>query len=153
MKNEIEIRLAQTKDAKRLAEFNIAMALETENLTLSPGAVLKGVKTLLQHPQHGFYAVAEIGNEVQGCLMVTKEWSDWRNGMYWWVQSVYVLKTYRRHGVFRNLYDYIRKKADEEGGTCGFRLYVERNNKTAQDTYRAMGMAETDYLIFEKLYE
>jgi GNAT superfamily N-acetyltransferase len=147
----VSIRKAQARDADAIAAFNRAMALETEGKALIPELVAAGVRRLLEEPALGFYAVAEHGHHVVGCLMVTNEWSDWRNGLFWWIQSVYVERGWRRRGVYRRLYDFIRELARSEPGICGFRLYVEKENAVAQRTYAALGMAATDYLMYEEL--
>ncbi|MFQ5756871.1 MAG: GNAT family N-acetyltransferase [Acidiferrobacterales bacterium] len=147
----IKIRIGQPSDERALVEFNIAMARETENKSLSPAVVLAGVRNLLQNPQHGFYIVAHTGEEVAGTLMVTTEWSDWRNGEFWWIQSVYVRPEFRRRGIYRALYEFVKTRAADSGRVCGFRLYVERDNFIAQQTYRKMGMEETPYKILEEL--
>ncbi len=127
------------------------MALETEGKRLWPRVVGAGVRALLHRPDSGFYSVAELGGEVIGALMVTKEWSDWRNGDFWWIQSVYVRPEYRRRGVYRRMYAYLNKLAAHDRAVVGFRLYVEKNNRRAQSTYRASGMERTHYLVFEHL--
>lgn len=147
----LRIRKAQAGDADHIAAFNRAMAWETEGKALIPELIAAGVRRLLAEPALGFYAVAEHEGEVVGCLMVTNEWSDWRNGLFWWIQSVYVTQPWRRRGVYRRLYDFIRELARGEPGVCGFRLYVEKENTTAQRTYASLGMAPTDYLIYEEL--
>jgi len=146
---EIQIRLAQESDADDLAAFNAALALETENRILPPETITAGVRNLLQHPEWGFYIVAESGGRVVACLMITYEWSDWRNGLFWWIQSVYVRPEFRRMGIYRKMYEYIRRAAIADGKVCGLRLYVERDNQKAQTTYSNLGMAKTHYLIFE----
>ena len=99
---------------------------------------------------YGFYLVAESDDgEIAGGLMVTFEWSDWRNGCFWWIQSVYVMPAFRRQGIYRDLYGYVRKMAEERGGVCGFRVYVEKDNVSAKETYRKLGMEECDYRMFE----
>ena len=148
---DLSIRLAQAHDAPVLAEFNIAMARETEGKRLLPPVVGAGVRRMLAEPALGFYLVAEAGGEVAGSLMVTTEWSDWRNGRFWWIQSVYVRPEWRRRGVFRALYRRLGETAENEPDVCGFRLYVERENAAAQATYRALGMDGTDYLLFEQM--
>ena len=145
------IRKADMRDAAQIAAFNSAMALETEHKRLLPERITAGVRRLLGDPSLGFYAVAERGGEVIGCLLVTNEWSDWRNGLFWWIQSVYVEPGSRRQGVYRGLYDFIRELARADPGICGFRLYVEKDNAAAQKTYRSLGMQATDYLVFEEL--
>jgi len=147
----VQIRRACAGDADAIAGFNIAMAHETEGKRLLPEVVGRGVRRLLAEPALGFYLVAEVDREVIATLMVTTEWSDWRNGRFWWIQSVYVQPAWRRRGVFRSLYAHVTEAAAREPDVCGFRLYVERENHDAQATYRAMGMRETDYLLLEAL--
>lgn len=148
---DLTLRRAHAGDADTLADFNCAMALATEGKQLMPEVIGAGVRRLIASPQLGFYAVAEHEGRVVGCLMVTQEWSDWRNGLFWWIQSVYVLPEHRRRGVYRRLYDFVREQARAEPQVCGFRLYVEQENEVAQATYRALGMAQTEYLMFEEL--
>jgi GNAT superfamily N-acetyltransferase len=145
------VRRAQPGDADSIAEFNSAMALETEGRALIPERIGAGVRRLLADPALGFYAVAEHEGRVIGCLMVTNEWSDWRNGLFWWIQSVYVVGQWRRSGVYRRLYEFVRELAAREPAVCGFRLYVEKENVAAQRTYAALGMTSTDYLMYEEL--
>lgn len=152
MSRKVVIRLATRKDAPVLAEFNTAMALETENKNLHPEVVSRGVENLLANPDLGFYLVAEAEQEPVGALMVTTEWSDWRNGVFWWIQSVYVRPHWRRKGVFRLLYQQVKELAGKDSSVCGFRLYVERENITAQRTYQAVGMEQTPYRMFEELF-
>lgn len=147
----VQIRRAAAADADVIAGFNIAMAEETEGKRLLPQVVAGGVRRLLAEPALGFYLVAEAAGEVVAALMVTTEWSDWRNGRFWWLQSVYVRPAWRRRGVFRALYAYVSASAALEPDVCGFRLYVERDNRSAQATYRALGMRETDYLLLEQM--
>jgi GNAT superfamily N-acetyltransferase len=151
MTEELLIRKAELRDARVIAEFNRRMALETEGKALIPERVAAGVLRLLNDASLGFYLVAESGGRVVGCLMVTNEWSDWRNGLFWWIESVYVETAWRRKGVYRRLYDFIRQLAQADPGICGFRLYVEKENTAAQQTYAQLGMARTDYLVFEEL--
>ena len=151
MDSTIRIRMAASSDAEALIRFNVAMALETERKVLLPGVIGAGVRHLLEHPAAGFYLVAESGDEVAGSLMVTNEWSDWRNGNFWWVQSVYVRPEFRRRGVYRTLYRHLQTLAAHDSAVCGFRLYVERDNARAQATYRTAGMDETRYIVFEEL--
>lgn len=126
------------------------MAKETEGKDLTVSVLSAGVQWLLQNPEHGFYFVAEIGGEPAGCLMVTSEWSDWRNGLFWWIQSVYVKPQHRRKGIYRSLYKHVKQLARERGDVCGFRLYVEKENLNAQKTYQSLGMRETPYRMFEE---
>jgi ribosomal protein S18 acetylase RimI-like enzyme len=149
--DSIKVRRATPRDAESLVRFNAAMALETERKVLLPDVIGAGVRHLLAHPEMGFYLVAESGGEAAGALMVTSEWSDWRNGNFWWVQSVYVRPEFRRRGVYRQLYKHLQARAAEDRSVCGFRLYVERDNARAQSTYRTSGMDETRYIVFEEL--
>ena len=155
---EIIPRLADARDVETLVEFNRAMARETESKELDAGVLRAGVENLLREPRYGFYVVAERAGrgagakeEVVGSLMVTYEWSDWRNGLFWWVQSVYVKPELRRRGIYRMLYEFVKAMAAEEASVCGFRLYVEKENAVAQRTYSQLGMEETHYRLFEEL--
>src|SRR6266581_6340375 len=147
MGTPLNIRRATHRDAAALIAFNRAMALETEGKVLMPRVIGAGVRGLLRRPDSGFYTVAELGGEVIGALMVTKEWSDWRNGDFWWIQSVYVRPQHRRRGVYKRLYRHLQALAARQRAVCGFRLYVEQTNRRAQATYRASGMARTHYLV------
>ena len=147
----MQIRLATPEDAAALTAFNAAMALETEHKELLPEVIGAGVRSLLSNPASGFYVVADQGGRVLGSLLITKEWSDWRNGDFWWIQSVYVHPEFRRRGVYRKLYRHVQQLAAQDPKVCGFRLYVERENSRAQSTYRGLGMKETRYLVFEEL--
>jgi ribosomal protein S18 acetylase RimI-like enzyme len=151
MNHRVSIRKAEPRDAAAIADFNRAMALETEGRALIPDIVAAGVLRLLSDSSLGFYVVAEREGKLVGCLMVTNEWSDWRNGLFWWIQSVYIDPGARRQGVYRRMYDFVRQLALADPGICGFRLYVEKHNAVAQQTYRSLGMAQTDYLIYEEM--
>jgi ribosomal protein S18 acetylase RimI-like enzyme len=146
----MRIRLATPADAGVLIEFNAAMARETEGKDLLPEVIGAGVHSLLANPTAGFYVIAEV-ERVLAALMITKEWSDWRNGSFWWIQSVYVRPEARRQGIYRRLYCHVQEMAAQDPKVCGFRLYVERENRAAQATYGALGMKETRYLVFEEL--
>ncbi len=145
------IRKAQPSDAQTIIEFNIAMALETEDKVLKRSEIEPGVQGLFDHPEYGFYMVAESDGQIAGSLMITFEWSDWRNGVFWWIQSVYVRPEFRRRGVYRAMYNVIKDMAAEMTSVCGFRLYVERENINAQMTYQSLGMEETHYKLFEEI--
>lgn len=151
MSLEPTVRRAEARDAATIASYNAAMALATEHKALIPEVIGAGVKRLIETPALGFYAVAEHDGKVVGCLLVTQEWSDWRNGLFWWIQSVYVEPDFRRRGVYRKLYEFVKDAAAREPGVCGFRLYVEKDNTVAQETYLSLGMEATDYLMFEEL--
>jgi GNAT superfamily N-acetyltransferase len=147
----LHIRRAGVRDADTIAAFNAAMALETEGKELIGEVIAAGVRRLLDSPSLGFYLVAEHEGRVVACLMITNEWSDWRNGLFWWIQSVYVQQGYRRRGVYRQMYEEVRALAQADAGVCGFRLYVEKENEVAHATYASLGMQETDYLLYEEL--
>lgn len=147
----VRVRVAVAGDAATLAGFNRAMALETEARVLETEHLLPGVEAVLRDPSHGFFVVAEAEGGVVGALLITYEWSDWRNGRFWWIQSVYVRPGYRRRGIYRKLYEFVRARARAAGGVAGFRLYVERENVDAQRTYAALGMSETAYRMYEEL--
>jgi GNAT superfamily N-acetyltransferase len=153
MDDTLEIRLASAADALTIAQFNAAMALETESKRLEPAVVLAGVRAVLAKAESGFYLVAQRRGELIGCLLVTYEWSDWRNGRFWWIQSVYVQPQERRRGVFRRLYGETIERARRRTDVCGVRLYVERDNQVAQQTYRRLGMIQTPYLIYEQEFD
>ncbi|MEM7204798.1 MAG: GNAT family N-acetyltransferase [Planctomycetota bacterium] len=143
-------RAATVDDAAVIARFNQAMAQETEGKALDLTTLSAGVRRVFDEPSHGRYLVAESeAGDVAGCLLITFEWSDWRNGQFWWIQSVYVHPEHRRRGVFQLLYRTVRQLGDQAGSVCGYRLYVERDNTRAQQTYRDLGMTQTPYLMFE----
>jgi len=153
MSNRTTVRKAKKSEAETLIQFNIAMALETEQKQLEKNKIGPGVKALFRKPEYGFYLVAEVQNRIVGSLMITKEWSDWRNSLFWWIQSVYVVPEYRRRGVYRMMYQKIRNLAKNNPEVCGCRLYVEKENIPAQKTYLNLGMSETHYKMFEELVE
>jgi GNAT superfamily N-acetyltransferase len=146
-------RPAVLDDADVIARYNQAMAAETEDKPLSLETLIAGVRRVFDEPSHGRYLVAEDDESgaVVGCLLITYEWSDWRDGQVWWVQSVYVDPDHRRRGVFKRLYAEVRRLGDAAGGVCGYRLYVERDNRRAQQTYQQLGMSPTPYVIFEDM--
>ena len=147
-----ETRPAVHEDAETIARYNQAMAKETEGKTLDLSMLVPGVQRVFDEPAHGQYLVAESEQgEVVGCLLITYEWSDWRNAQVWWVQSVYVHPEHRRQGIFKKLYQAVRELGEQTGGVCGYRLYVERDNARAQQTYEGLGMTKTPYLMYEDL--
>ena len=151
MTNTYNYRVANESDISSLIEFNCDMALDTENKVLDKRLLKQGIINLLSDSNKGFYMVAEHSKDgVVGALMVTKEWSEWRNGYFWWVQSVFVVKEHRRKGVYSGLYSRIKSSAKENTECCGLRLYVEKDNVIARDTYIALGMKETNYRFFEE---
>ncbi|MFC6440443.1 GNAT family N-acetyltransferase [Bowmanella sp. JS7-9] len=147
------IRKATLADLPHLVNFNQAMALETENKRLDEVTLTAGVRAVLENPQYGFYLVAEQQGEIVAGLMVTYEWSDWRNGIFWWIQSVYVLPVARRSGLYSALQGKVEALAAEAGNVCGIRLYVEKDNHVAQQTYIKNGLHESHYLMFESSHD
>ena len=147
-----QIRDARRDDAEFLVAGNIAMALEAEHKRLDPATVARGVRAVLEDPTKGRYFVAERAGQAVGQLMITDEWSDWRNGRFWWIQSVFVLPAARRSGVFRALFRHVEYLARSDSSVCGIRLYVERENERAQATYRHCGLADGGYVIMETDY-
>ena len=145
------VRVARMKDAGIIARFNRAMALETENRQLAEEVITTGVRTLLKNPRDGFYVVAEMDGVIAAALMVTSEWSDWRNGFFWWIQSVYVKKEYRRQGLYSQMYRFVKSEAGKRAAVCGFRLYVEKDNLQARKTYETLGMDRTNYIFYEEM--
>src|SRR5688500_16688951 len=125
----MEIRLASRSDVDALVDFNQSMALETEGKRLDGSVLRSGVAAVFEDAQKGFYIVADDGGKLAGGLLVTFEWSDWRNGWFWYVQSVYIRPEYRGQSIYTRLYELVRRLADERGDVCGFRLYVEKENE------------------------
>ena len=149
--SDIKVRQATAAEAVRIADFNRAMAMETEGVALDENTVAAGVVAVMGHPDRGFYLVAEVDGAVAGCLLITYEWSDWRNKMFWWIQSVFVKPEHRGHGVYSALDEKVKALAAQAGNVCGFRLYVHKGNARAQEVYRNLGMEETAYLVYEDM--
>jgi ribosomal protein S18 acetylase RimI-like enzyme len=145
----LRIRPAYPREIPTLVEFNRAMALETEGRELELARVTAGVEALFREPARGTYYLALRQDEPLGGLLITSEWSDWRNGVFWWIQSVYVLPAARRQGVFRQLYAHVLERARANPEVCGLRLYVDHQNTRAQAVYRELGMHEARYRFFE----
>jgi ribosomal protein S18 acetylase RimI-like enzyme len=146
----IRVRRADLADLEMIVSFNQAMALETEERRLDRATLQAGVAQALKNSGHSLYFLAEVGGVPAGQMMLTFEWSDWRNGFFWWIQSVYVDPRFRRRGVFRSLYAHVRDHAQADGGVCGLRLYVHHDNHLAMRTYEQLGMKRADYLMYEK---
>jgi len=146
----VTVRPGQMRDAATIAVFNLRMAMETERLRLNPSVLERGVRAALADPAKGRYLVAEAEAEgiVVGCLMLTREWSDWRDAELWWVQSVYVHADYRGRGVFRALYGHVVDLA-REAGVHSLRLYVERHNEAAKKVYASLGFGPTEYEVMQ----
>jgi len=136
-------------DASVIAAFNVRLAEETEAIKLDPECVNIGVVAILSDPVKGLYYVAESQSLVVGQVMITYEWSDWRNGTIWWLQSVYVEPEYRRSGVFRTLFNHLVELAQTQPGVCGLRLYMHADNARARQAYQKLGMQQTKYEVFE----
>lgn len=147
----VQIREAALPDLETIVTFNAAIAHETESRQLDLEVLRAGVKRALSDPALCHYFVAEVGREVAGQTMVTFEWSDWRNGLFWWIQSVYVDERFRRRGVFRALHEHVRTLAKAKGA-IGLRLYVDKTNRSAQETYARLGMPTTDYFVCEETW-
>lgn len=145
-----KIRIAEKDDVASLAEFNMAMALETEGKTLDLDILTKGVTAVFDDTEKGFYVVAEDDGKVVGGLMVTYEWSDWRNAWFWWIQSVYIVAGSRGQGIYSKLYEFVKNKAAEKDNVIGFRLYVELENSHAQAVYEKLGMSRSNYFMYDQ---
>ncbi len=146
----LRIRRGTPDDAVQVTEFNRLMALETEGKRLDPEVLSRGVAAGLADPAKALYFLAEDEGDVLGQMMITTEWSDWRNGWIWWIQSVYVRDEARHRGVFRALYEHVHQLATLASDVIGLRLYVEQENLSAQQTYARLGMVRTTYLLFER---
>ena len=143
------IRRATKKDIPYIIAFNQAMALETENVSLSLPVLTRGVETVFNDDSNGFYIVCEQNQQACACLMITYEWSDWRNGQFWWIQSVFVEKQYRNQGIYKKMYQFIKTLADNDKNICGIRLYVDGLNDSAKIVYNRLGMEQSNYQLFE----
>lgn len=145
----INISVGTAADIDLIAQFQVDMALESEGTTLDHERVVKGVTAAMEDQYKGTYIVAKDGDKAVGSLMLTREWSDWTNRWYWWIQSVYVAPDYRGKGVYRAMYDKVKELAKENGITQ-IRLYVDKTNYRAQQVYQKLGMSETHYLMYEE---
>lgn len=147
--SDIRIRTATRADADTIVEFNVAMADETEGRRLDRDTVARGVDRAMADSRLGVYYLAERDGRAVGQLLVTTELSDWRDGVFWWIQSVYVHPRARGMGVYRALYDEVVRLARQNPDVCGLRLYVDRSNTAAQEVYRRLGMRRTEYDLYE----
>ncbi len=145
----IIIRKAEREDAGVITAFNRAMALETENKELDKTTATSGILNLLEHKEYGFYLIALKNGQHAGQLMITYEWSDWRDGLFWWIQSVYVKPRYRGEGVYKALYDYILRESRKDKIVKGIRLYVDQSNASAKAVYEKLGMKKAHYDMYE----
>jgi len=148
---DVRIRAAEPKDTEAIAEMNVAMAWETEHVHLDETVLMQGVEAVFECPHRGFYVVAESEEQIVGCLLITYEWSDWRCGLFWWIQSLYVRPPARRAGVFRNLHEFVTAEASRRPDVCGIRLYVEGSNRRAQQAYEQIGMRARSYRMYEQM--
>lgn len=148
---QFDIRDACLSDRELIVEYNRLLALETEDKVLDAAVLDRGVRAVLGDRTLGRYFVASSGGVVIGQVMVTYEWSDWRNGRIWWLQSVYVHQGYRRRGVFRRLFEHVADLSSREPETIGIRLYVESGNVAARETYQRLGMVLPGYKVMERL--
>lgn len=150
---EPKIRLAKIDDSLTIAAFQIRMAIETENLQLDTETVGKGVNAVFEKPELGQYFVAEKDGQIIASMLTTFEWSDWRNAQVWWLQSVYVIPEFRRQGIFKRMYEFIKILAENDENVGGIRLYVDKTNVRAQEVYKAVGMNGEHYQVFECMKE
>ena len=144
-----QIRPANSSDAPFIADCNIRMAFETEQRRLDPKTVAAGVNALLNDANKGAYFIAESGGKPVGQMLITYEWSDWRNGNFWWIQSVYIVEAIRCQGIFRALFEHVNALARARKDVCGLRLYVEGENTHAKQVYAKLGLRKTDYELLE----
>jgi GNAT superfamily N-acetyltransferase len=146
----IEVRQATAADVDHVVEFNRLLALESEGKHLEAEVLRSGVRAVLADPAKGVYFLAQEEGDILGQMGLTYEWSDWRNGWFWWIQSVYVVREARRRGVFRELFEHVRRAAQADPQVIGLRLYVERDNVAAHATYRKLGLEWTTYQVMER---
>ena len=149
VEENIQTRQAGAADIETIASFQCRLAAESENLTLDPGTVRKGVQAVVDDPNRGRYWLAEVDGQTVACLMILHEWSDWRNAAVWWIHSLYVLPEFRRRGVLKALYGRLRSLVEADPSLRGLRLYVEKDNRTAMATYEALGMDGRHYKLYE----
>jgi GNAT superfamily N-acetyltransferase len=147
--SETRYRDADPDDAEAIIEFQIAMARETEELGLDRNILTRGVEAVFADASKGRYFVAEHDGRVVGSLLITYEWSDWRNGLVWWIQSVFVIPEFRRRGVYAGLYSHVKTMVDADAAIRGIRLYVDTRNIAAQQVYARLGMHGEHYKVFE----
>jgi GNAT superfamily N-acetyltransferase len=146
---EIKIRKFESSDIETLIDFQKRLAIESEGVELNGNLLRKGMEAMVTDPAKGVYYVATCNSEIVGCHMITYEWSDWRNGWTYWLQSVYVIEGFRKHGVFKKMYDNLKTMVLNDPGITGIRLYVDKTNARAQQVYASMGMNGDHYTVFE----
>lgn len=145
----LEITVGGISNVEDIARFQVDMAMESEGLALDYERVHRGVQAVMDDEAKGQYVIALLGGKVVGCLMITREWSDWNSCWYWWIQSVYVLPEYRGRGIYKAMYGNVLEQA-KSAGVSQIRLYVDKNNTTAQAVYQKLGMEECHYCLYEK---
>lgn len=145
----VQIKQGTHHEVRDIAQFQVDMALESENTILDINTLIPGVTAVINDPQKGTYLVAIVDGQTVGSLLLTKEWSDWNNSNYWWIQSVYVKPEHRRKGIYRSLYARAKEMARQDG-VAQIRLYVDKTNLRGQQTYQALGMHESHYLMYEE---
>lgn len=146
----LHVRPATPGDLDTIVLGNMKLAEESENVRLDETTLRPGITALLEGRAPGVYWVAELDGQVVGQLLITYEWSDWRNNWFWWIQSVYILPEFRGRSIYRAMYAFVKQLAEKRGGVCGFRLYVEKENVHAQKVYEQLGMHESHYLAYEE---
>lgn len=151
-RDDLQIRVAVPADGEMIAAHNCEIALETEGRVLDFGIAREGAISVLKDSSKGWYLVAELDGTVVGQSLITLEWSDWRNGYYWWLQSVYIVPECRRTGVFSAIYEWISAEARVRPDVSGLRLYVERDNLSAREAYRSIGMKKLSYVMYEDIF-
>lgn len=151
--HSVRVKRATIADIDTIVDFNTAMARETENIILPRQRLTDGVTAVFEDSAKGFYVVAESDGGVVGQMMITYEWSDWRNGFFWWIQSVYVLSSHRRMGVFRSLFEYVKHTAESTPSVCGLRLYVASENHPAKQAYQNLDMEKSHYELYEMSFD
>ena len=149
----IEVRKAIREDIPYIIGFQKQMALETENLALNERQITQGVEAVFSDSKKGFYIVSSFNSQVVASMLITPEWSDWRNGYFLWIQSLYVIPSYRKQGIFRDMFQFVKRAVTEKDNHIGLRLYVEENNNTAIDVYLNVGMKRSHYKMFERIDE
>jgi len=147
----IDLWIAEAKDIQAIVDFQLAMALETENISLDPETVYRGVSTVFTDSTKGFYLIAQDKGRTTGCLMITYEWSDWRARTVWYIQSLFVIPEYRRRGIFKQMYAWLLEKVDGDDSIGGIRLYVDLTNLNAQKVYESLGMDGNHYRFYENM--
>jgi GNAT superfamily N-acetyltransferase len=156
LREQLNVRPATPEDVETLTEFGLAMAWETERRALDRSRLRQGIQSVIEQSERGLYFVATLRQEEQadtvtvGQLLITYEWSDWRNAQFWWIQSVFVHPTWRRKGIYRRMHQTITDLAHRRADVCGIRLYVEENNRMAKHVYGRVGLVPSHYEVYEK---